>query len=105
MTLGKLPWIDNRDMFCACSFAQKLMAGNEKYPPKAIDEACTMAARKYNVEPVKVKEIVQQTVPGIHPETAAETHEVGAERISLSSLDRKLDQIIEMLRKGQEVPF
>lgn len=96
MTLGKLPYIDDPSLFKACSWAQKLMQGNDQYPPKDINPACSMAARKYRLDPADVKAIVETTVPGIRPETDPEPH---GEALTLASLDRKLDIIIGMLRK------
>ena len=106
MTLGKLPWIDDAGLWHACQWAQKLMQGNEQYPAKDIDSACAMAARKYGVEPAEVKAIVETTVPGIRPD-APEAREEGSQRVTLASLDRKLDLIISMLQKGQDaaLPF
>ena len=100
MTLGKLPWIDDAGLWHACQWAQKLMQGNEQYPAKEIDDACVMAARKYGVEPAEVKAIVETTVPGIRPDSSPETLEDGSRRVTLASLDRKLDIIIGMLRNG-----
>lgn len=101
MTLGKLPWIDDAGLWHACQWAQKLMQGNEQYPAKEIDDACVMAARKYNVDPAEVKAIVEATVPGIRPETGPGPHGEGSQRVTLASLDRKLDRIIGMLEKAQ----
>lgn len=95
MTLGKLPYIDDPSLFKACSWAQKLMQGNEQYPAKDIDSACAMAARKYRLDPADVKAIVETTVPGIRPAAL----EDGSRHVTLASLDRKLDTIISMLRK------